>query len=89
MSSSIGLLSSSVNVLCIYPFKVFILPVTVCVLPFIQVAAFNMGSTVVLVFQAPISLSQENGDSSSEFRFSVQRGDRVRVGEALGRWQDR
>ncbi|XP_034217084.1 phosphatidylserine decarboxylase proenzyme 1, mitochondrial isoform X3 [Prunus dulcis] len=53
-----------------------------------EVAAFNMGSTVVLVFQAPISLSQENGDSSSEFRFSVQRGDRVRVGEALGRWRD-
>lgn len=57
-------------------------------LPFIQVAAFNMGSTVVLVFQAPISLSQEKGDSSSEFKFSVQRGDRVRVGEALGRWYD-
>ncbi|PQQ06258.1 phosphatidylserine decarboxylase proenzyme 1 mitochondrial [Prunus yedoensis var. nudiflora] len=53
-----------------------------------EVAAFNMGSTVVLVFQAPISLSQEHGDSSSEFRFSVQRGDRVRVGKALGRWQD-
>ncbi|XP_068306370.1 phosphatidylserine decarboxylase proenzyme 1, mitochondrial [Pyrus communis] len=53
-----------------------------------EVAAFNMGSTVVLVFQAPISLSQEKGDSSSEFKFSVQRGDRVRVGEALGRWYD-
>ncbi|KAM1024526.1 hypothetical protein EV2_038867 [Malus domestica] len=53
-----------------------------------EVAAFNMGSTVVLVFQAPISLSQEKRVSSSEFKFLVQRGDRVRVGEALGRWYD-
>ncbi|XP_042948513.1 phosphatidylserine decarboxylase proenzyme 1, mitochondrial isoform X3 [Carya illinoinensis] len=53
-----------------------------------ELAAFNMGSTVVLVFQAPISKSLENGDSSSEFSFCIKRGDRVRVGEALGRWQD-
>jgi len=44
-----------------------------------------MGSTVVLVFQAPISKLNED-DSSQEFRFCVQRGDRIRVGEALGRW---
>ncbi|XP_050378274.1 LOW QUALITY PROTEIN: phosphatidylserine decarboxylase proenzyme 1, mitochondrial [Argentina anserina] len=37
-----------------------------------EVAAFNMGSTVVLVFQAPISLSPENGESSSDFKFLVQ-----------------
>ncbi|KAL6181293.1 hypothetical protein ACLB2K_047948 [Fragaria x ananassa] len=54
-----------------------------------EVAAFNMGSTVVLVFQAPISRSPENGESSSDFKFLVRRGDRVRVGEALGRCQDR
>jgi phosphatidylserine decarboxylase len=47
-----------------------------------------MGSTVVIVFQAPISKSVENGDSSSEFRFNIKRGDRIRVGEALGRWND-
>ncbi|KAB1216999.1 Phosphatidylserine decarboxylase proenzyme 1, mitochondrial [Morella rubra] len=51
-----------------------------------EMAAFNMGSTVVLVFQAPISKSVENGDISSEFRFCVKRGDRIRFGEALGRW---
>ncbi|XP_047171617.1 phosphatidylserine decarboxylase proenzyme 1, mitochondrial isoform X2 [Vigna umbellata] len=50
-----------------------------------ELGAFNMGSTVVLVFQAPISKLNE-GDSSQEFRFCVQRGDRIRVGEALGRW---
>lgn len=50
----------------------------------IQVAAFNMGSTMVLVFQAPV----KNKDSSSEFKFCIRRGDTIRVGEALGRWQD-
>ncbi|KAG5061388.1 Phosphatidylserine decarboxylase proenzyme 1, mitochondrial [Glycine soja] len=50
-----------------------------------ELGAFNMGSTVVLVFQAPISKLPE-GDSSQEFRFCVGRGDRIRVGEALGRW---
>ncbi|XP_062156801.1 phosphatidylserine decarboxylase proenzyme 1, mitochondrial isoform X2 [Alnus glutinosa] len=54
-----------------------------------EVAAFNMGSTVVLVFQAPISNSVEDGDSSLEFRFCIKRGDRIRVGEALGRFHDR
>ncbi|KAL8091245.1 phosphatidylserine decarboxylase proenzyme 1, mitochondrial [Apium graveolens] len=51
-----------------------------------EVAAFNMGSTVVLVFQAPVS-SQEDKGLSSEFRFCVERGERIRVGEALGRWR--
>lgn len=53
-----------------------------------EVAAFNLGSTVVLVFQAPALKMLQNRDSSSEFRFSIRRGDRVRVGEALGRWHD-
>lgn len=53
-----------------------------------EVAAFNMGSTVVLVFQAPTSISQKNGDSSSDFEFLVRRGDKIHVGEALGRCQD-
>ncbi|XP_022737123.1 phosphatidylserine decarboxylase proenzyme 1, mitochondrial-like isoform X2 [Durio zibethinus] len=50
-------------------------------------AAFNMGSTVVLVFQAPTSKSPKNTDAS-KFRFSIRRGDRIRVGQALGRWHD-
>ncbi|XP_059443960.1 phosphatidylserine decarboxylase proenzyme 1, mitochondrial isoform X2 [Corylus avellana] len=54
-----------------------------------EVAAFNMGSTVVLIFQAPISKSvEEDGDSSLEFKFCIKRGDRIRVGEALGRCPD-
>lgn len=50
-----------------------------------EVAAFNMGSTIVLVFQAPVSKSSED-NTSSEFKFCVNRGDRICMGEALGRW---
>ncbi|KAK4389508.1 Phosphatidylserine decarboxylase proenzyme 1, mitochondrial [Sesamum angolense] len=53
-----------------------------------EIAAFNMGSTVVLVFQAPISESSAHQGRSSEFRFCIKRGDRIRMGEALGRWKD-
>ncbi|GMP95789.1 hypothetical protein CsSME_00044701 [Camellia sinensis var. sinensis] len=53
-----------------------------------EVAAFNMGSTVILIFQAPISKSLEDDSASSEFRFCIKRGDRIHVGEALGRWHD-
>ncbi|XP_042405062.1 phosphatidylserine decarboxylase proenzyme 1, mitochondrial-like [Zingiber officinale] len=50
-----------------------------------EIAAFNMGSTVILVFQAPVSeLSESN--CISDFKFSVRVGDRIRVGEAIGRW---
>ncbi|RVX15328.1 Phosphatidylserine decarboxylase proenzyme 1, mitochondrial [Vitis vinifera] len=52
-----------------------------------EMAAFNMGSTVVLVFQAPVSRSPKN-QGSSEFSFCTRKGDRIRVGEALGRWHD-
>ncbi|XP_072963327.1 phosphatidylserine decarboxylase proenzyme 1, mitochondrial [Typha angustifolia] len=51
-----------------------------------EVAAFNMGSTVVLVFQAPISESPGKDSLSSNFKFCVQAGDKIRVGEAIGRW---
>ncbi|KAL6005048.1 phosphatidylserine decarboxylase 1 [Asimina triloba] len=44
-----------------------------------EVAAFNMGSTVVLVFQAPTSNS-----TGKEFTFSVRNGGRIRMGEAIG-----
>lgn len=49
-----------------------------------EIAVFNMGSTVVMVFQAPVKI----GDSSSEFKFSIKCGDKIHVGEALGRWRE-
>lgn len=51
-----------------------------------EIAAFNMGSTVVLVFQAPVAKSSKEDTSPKDFRFSIKRGDRICVGEALGRW---
>lgn len=54
----------------------------------LQVAAFNMGSTVVLVFQAPVSKSLGKDSAASEFKFCIKNGDRIRVGEAIGRWRD-
>ncbi|XP_078442687.1 phosphatidylserine decarboxylase 1 [Wolffia australiana] len=51
-----------------------------------EVAVFNMGSTVVLVFQAPVSGSTEAEASLEDFKFAIRRGDRIRVGEAIGRW---
>ncbi|XP_008802785.2 phosphatidylserine decarboxylase proenzyme 1, mitochondrial [Phoenix dactylifera] len=51
-----------------------------------ELAAFNMGSTVVLVFQAPVSESPGKDDHSSEFKFFVKSGDKIKVGEAIGKW---
>ncbi|KAF7051464.1 hypothetical protein CFC21_059699 [Triticum aestivum] len=51
-----------------------------------EVAGFNMGSTVVVVFEAPLSKAREDGTVSSDFGFCVKAGDRIRVGEAIGRW---
>ncbi|GJU60954.1 phosphatidylserine decarboxylase proenzyme 1, mitochondrial [Tanacetum coccineum] len=47
-----------------------------------------MGSTVVLVFQAPALKKQDDEASLSKFRFCVDKGDKIRMGEALGRWRD-
>ncbi|XP_073287310.1 phosphatidylserine decarboxylase proenzyme 1, mitochondrial isoform X1 [Primulina huaijiensis] len=53
-----------------------------------ELAAFNMGSTVVLVFQAPNSQYSTDRDGLLDFKFCVKRGDRIHMGEALGRWHD-
>ncbi|KAL2903073.1 Phosphatidylserine decarboxylase proenzyme 1 mitochondrial [Bienertia sinuspersici] len=53
-----------------------------------EIASFNMGSTVVLVFQAPIAKSIKHNPSTSDFRFCVKPGERIRVGEAVGRWNN-
>ncbi|KAL4178684.1 hypothetical protein AMTRI_Chr13g116320 [Amborella trichopoda] len=50
-----------------------------------EVAAFKMGSTVVLVFQAPVGTSDVNNGDASGFEFCIKRGSKIKVGEALGR----
>ncbi|KAL6847678.1 hypothetical protein ACP4OV_022466 [Aristida adscensionis] len=53
-----------------------------------EIAGFNMGSTVVLVFEAPVSKAREDRTISSDFDFCIRAGDKVRVGEAIGRWSE-
>uniref|UniRef100_A0A0D9VN93 Phosphatidylserine decarboxylase proenzyme 1, mitochondrial n=1 Tax=Leersia perrieri TaxID=77586 RepID=A0A0D9VN93_9ORYZ len=54
-----------------------------------EVAGFRMGSTVVMVFEAPVSKAREDGRSvTTDFDFCIKAGDRIRVGEAIGRWSE-
>ncbi|KAL6645355.1 hypothetical protein ACP70R_016963 [Stipagrostis hirtigluma subsp. patula] len=53
-----------------------------------EIAGFNMGSTVVLVFEAPVSKAREDARILSDFNFCIRAGDKVRVGEAIGRWSE-
>jgi phosphatidylserine decarboxylase len=48
-----------------------------------EMGGFNLGSTIVLVFEAPAS--NPNGPpGSGGFRFCVERGQKVKMGEAIG-----
>ncbi|XP_059063263.1 phosphatidylserine decarboxylase proenzyme 1, mitochondrial isoform X2 [Cryptomeria japonica] len=59
-----------------------------------EIAVFNMGSTVVLVFQAPSTntfqshqgVDSEKEGSSPALNFLFKNGDRVRMGEPIARW---
>lgn len=48
-----------------------------------EVGGFNLGSTIVLVFEAPGS-SAGGEPGKGGFRFIVKRGQKIKVGEALG-----
>jgi phosphatidylserine decarboxylase len=53
-----------------------------------EVAVFNLGSTVVLVFEAPV-IGDDSATSSlqgEQFRFLLKKGQRVKMGEAIGMW---
>eukprot|EP00166_Cyanidium_caldarium_P002484 ctg_2412.g452 len=50
-----------------------------------DVGAFHLGSCIVLVFEAPVGGNGDGEGGASGFRFVVQPGESVRMGEALGR----
>ncbi|KAG0632622.1 phosphatidylserine decarboxylase-domain-containing protein, partial [Tuber brumale] len=50
-----------------------------------EMGGFNLGSTIVLVFEAPGGEGEGGkGKGKGGFRFLVKRGQRIKVGEALG-----
>lgn len=53
-----------------------------------EVAVFNLGSTVVLVFEAPVADvdSAISSLQAEQFRFLLQKGQHVKMGEEIGKW---
>ena len=48
-----------------------------------EMGGFQLGSTIVLVFEAP-STKAEDGKASSGWEWAVQQGQKIKVGQALG-----
>ncbi|KAL2268521.1 hypothetical protein VTJ83DRAFT_3367 [Remersonia thermophila] len=49
-----------------------------------EMGGFQLGSTIVLVFEAPRHEHDENGQHKSGWRWAVEKGQRLKVGQALG-----
>jgi phosphatidylserine decarboxylase len=49
-----------------------------------EMGGFQLGSTIVLVFEAPAAEYDESGRRTGGWRWNVERGQRVKVGQALG-----
>lgn len=50
-----------------------------------EMGGFQLGSTVVLVFEAPSSKQAEGGEPKTGFQWAVEKGQTVKMGQALGR----
>jgi phosphatidylserine decarboxylase len=49
-----------------------------------EMGGFQLGSTIVLVFEAPAAEHDEDGRHTAGWQWSVEKGQRVKVGQALG-----
>lgn len=49
-----------------------------------EMGGFQLGSTIVLVFEAPAEEHDESGRHTGGWQWAVQKGQRVKVGQALG-----
>ncbi|KAK4104788.1 phosphatidylserine decarboxylase [Parathielavia hyrcaniae] len=49
-----------------------------------EMGGFQLGSTIVLVFEAPVGEQDESGKHTAGWQWAVEKGQRVKVGQALG-----
>jgi phosphatidylserine decarboxylase len=49
-----------------------------------EMGGFQLGSTIVMVFEAPAGERDENGRHTSGWQWAVEKGQKVKVGQALG-----
>lgn len=49
-----------------------------------EMGGFQLGSTIVLVFEAPAAEHDESGRHTGGWQWSVEKGQRLKVGQALG-----
>ncbi|ROT35539.1 phosphatidylserine decarboxylase [Sodiomyces alkalinus F11] len=49
-----------------------------------EMGGFQLGSTVVLVFEAPVEQGSDAGETKGGWRWNVEKGQRVKMGQALG-----
>ena len=49
-----------------------------------EMGGFQLGSTIVLVFEAPVAETDATGENRKGWKWSVEKGQKVKVGQALG-----
>ncbi|PTB63533.1 phosphatidylserine decarboxylase [Trichoderma citrinoviride] len=50
-----------------------------------EMGGFQLGSTIVLVFEAPATIKTVDGQEKKGWEWAVQKGQKVKMGQALGR----
>ncbi len=49
-----------------------------------EMGGFQLGSTIVLVFEAPVSEQDPSGQAHKGWTWAVEKGQKIKVGQALG-----